>query len=465
MNLRWRQVWHVLVVIFMIICMKGIGLAGAPMAAANQTTLDLRTAQKMALAQRPSLVAATERVQQALTRIDQAWSAYHPMLSATAGVQRAWASDRDYQVNLASARLFGFQVEVDNPQDIYSGGLSASWLLFDGFQRYFNLAQAKFGHGQSEAALGEARRLVLNAVAGAYYNALLAREQIDIVKADLKFNGRLAEEAKIRQRAGTGPLSDVLNFKVQLNAAQASLNDAQRYFEVAKTTIAALTGMADGVFPPATHLAALETETEIQMISPQLADYLADADRLRPDLRQQKLALQQAQAAIKSAQGAYYPKVVLSGGVENSHAQDLHFNDDDTAGAVGVFLTYDFYSGGRDRARVAEARHREKEVQQLLQELELNVAAQIQNDIVTVRNAQKQVLLQNENATLVQRNRDLVEKEYSVGKTSLVRLNEAQRDLVRASQRQSSARVNLFNAWSNLDTSSGRILEQFHLLH
>jgi outer membrane protein TolC len=61
----------------------------------------------------------------------------------------------------------------------------------------------------------------------------------------------------------------------------------------------------------------------------------------------------------------------------------------------------------------------------------------------------------------VRENRDLVEKEYQAGQASLVRLNEAQRDLNRAQGRLALALVGLRQALKNLDASTGRILLPF----
>ena len=74
--------------------------------------------------------------------------------------------------------------------------------------------------------------------------------------------------------------------------------------------------------------------------------------------------------------------------------------------------------------------------------------------------AQKQLWLQRANAVLVEKNRDLVEKEYRAGSTSLVRLNEAQRDLVSAQGQLALARISLRQAWYDLWTATGAILER-----
>ena len=62
-------------------------------------------------------------------------------------------------------------------------------------------------------------------------------------------------------------------------------------------------------------------------------------------------------------------------------------------------------------------------------------------------------------AILVQANRDLVEKEYAAGQAFLVRLNEAQRNLVTAQSRLALALATMRQAWFTLETDTGHILQ------
>jgi outer membrane protein TolC len=54
-----------------------------------------------------------------------------------------------------------------------------------------------------------------------------------------------------------------------------------------------------------------------------------------------------------------------------------------------------------------------------------------------------------------------VEKEYAAGQTSLVRLNEAQRNLIQAQGWLALARVSLRQAWQGLKAATGEILAPF----
>ena len=63
------------------------------------------------------------------------------------------------------------------------------------------------------------------------------------------------------------------------------------------------------------------------------------------------------------------------------------------------------------------------------------------------------------NPILLKENRDLVEKEYRAGQVSLVRLNEAQRELTSAQTRTASALVALRQSWYSLMSETGQLTE------
>ena len=137
--------------------------------------LDLETAQRIALANSPTLMAAAERANQAGERVKQAEAAYWPTLDADGSVSRVDLSNNAEDAQLRQLQFFNPNASVDNPEDYYQAGLVASWTVFDGFRREFNNALAKYGEEASQAALVESRRLLLSSVADSYYIAQLAR--------------------------------------------------------------------------------------------------------------------------------------------------------------------------------------------------------------------------------------------------------------------------------------------------
>ncbi|MBI5894471.1 MAG: TolC family protein, partial [Desulfobacterales bacterium] len=122
---------------------------------------------------------------------------------------------------------------------------------------------------------------------------------------------------------------------------------------------------------------------------------------------------------------------------------------------------WNIFSGGLTRARHGEAKARLYETEMVLEDAKVQVASEVQGITEQINNAQDQLRLQETNTQLVQQQRDLVEKEYKAGVGSLVRLNEAQRDLIVSQAQLALARVALRFSWYDLQTATGQILETF----
>ena len=427
------------------------------------TVLDLETAVKIAMAGNPGLEASAARVRQAKAQVDQARATYWPRLDANASGTRLELSNNAYRDNLDAIRFQDPNASLDNPRQYYNADLIASWTLFDGFERKFANAAARYGEQSSTAALSDARRLLISAVALSYYAAQLARENIAIAQANEEFNQRQLVDAEARQRVGTGLLTDVLNFQVRKNEAKTTRINQEYRYEIGLFSLAALMGIPESRLPPHVGLARLEPETPAELSDPSLDDLISNAIDHRPDIQQTRWNIQQTEAQIKIAQSDYYPTVVIAGRVDGEQTDSPGFSQDNFGNSLRVDLSYNLFAGGSTRAKVREARQRQVELEKRLEELVLSTTSDIRSAAALVATAQTQLALQQENRQLVQRTRDLVEKEYNVGQASLVRLNEAQRDLITAESNLALARVGLRQAWIELETRTGNILTLYRM--
>jgi outer membrane protein TolC len=423
--------------------------------------LDLEAACRLALAANPSLEAAAARVEAAAQRVRQAQSSYFPRLDAAAGLTRMDMAENDYQTTLAQTRFFNPAATLPNPEDVYQAELTARWTVFDGFQRRFALLAARHGARAAAESRDESRRLLLAAVAASFHGAQLAREAVAIAEADAHYNERLMEEAEIRRQVGTGALSEVLNFQVAANAARADVIGARRELATARSALAALLGLETGRLPDNWVAAELKPETGADGIVPEAADQIAYALTHRPDLQRGAEEIRRADADLGAARSGFWPTVSVFATVDGDRTNDARWTADDLGDAVGITLSHNLFAGGQTRARVAEARMNRTALQKDLEDDRLQASAQVVQALSDLAAAGQQLALQRENARLVQRNRDLVEKEYAVGQASLVRLNEAQRNLVSAQGRLAQARVALAQARFALDTATARILAHF----
>lgn len=411
--------------------------------------LDLPTAARIALADNPSIEAAQARVEQALGRLSQARAPYWPGIVGDASFFR-----RDIAESIVSPAA-----ALADPADVYSAGLQAQWLVFDGFARRFNAMAARYAYRGSQEAMQDTRRQLLGAVANAYYAAQLARENIAIAQADENFNQRQLEDARARHDAGTGSLSDALNFEVRTNAAKSSLIRSRRRHKIALAGLAALLGVPRSEFPSGLELAMLETEDEEEMASPDADSLVSHALANRADVQALVNEQERATAQSKATRGEVFPVVSVAGSVDGEREGDPDFSGDDFGTSVGGLLTYTFSDGGARRGRLQQAKAEALEAESNVRSLSIDVAAEVRETVYDVFASQAELKLQRENSDMVKRNRDLVEKEYSAGQGSLVRLNEAQRDLVEAKSQLALALVVLRTAHVNLRVATGEILD------
>ncbi len=420
--------------------------------------LDLQTAARIALEGNPSLAAARARVGQAREVVRQARSFYWPRFDLTASQTRVDLSDNAYQSQLATTQaLFGPGATVPNPEDYYQAGIAASWLLFDGFTRRFNLMAAKYGEQSSEAARNDAQRFLLQAVSSAFLSAQLALENVAIAKADEAFNQRQLTEARLRHEVGTGALSDVLNFEVKANSAKSELIVAERTYQTSRIGLAALLGAESASLPEPTQLENLRATEDAELQAPEMDQLIETAYADRPDLNQRDWGVRQAEADVKARRGYYFPTVSLNASYDGERTDDFGFESEDIGSAVGINLSYNIFAGGLFHAQHQEAKLRLHEAEKNRENLKNNVTSEVRTTTQRVLSAQKQLLLQRSNAQLVRKNRDLVEKEYKAGVGSLVRLNEAQRDLTAAQVSLAAAQVALRQAWYDLWSATGQI--------
>ena len=428
----------------LLICLWIILLAFPARSAEPDTNLlNLESAQAIALQKNPSFSAARERLTQAAARVAEAQSAWWPQLSAQAGVSRIDLSDRLMAGSNAS-----------NPENGFNAELKASWLIFDGLSRECGVAAARHGKNAGDAALADARRLLNQGVAHAFLHHQLAREEERIAQADLEFYERLIVEAQARLDTGSGSQSDLLGIRVRANEASALLIESRRLVNTSLVALAELMAVELNDLKDMS-FAALPTEKDSDFTSPDPNSLLQTAQQNRPDLHRAQEEIAAATAEANATCGDYFPKLFLTGSYSGERSQNASFREEDFGSTVAVALSIPLFEGGRIRAKVAQARSRQREIELSTQSLQNAIESEVSDALSSLAAAQQQLLLQTDNLNVVRQVRELVQLEYQAGQESLVRLNEAQRDLIAAESRHARARTHLRLAWLDVETVSG----------
>lgn len=462
---------------------------------------DLQEVQRIALRDNPSLAAGAERVAQVRQWVRKARSMYLPQVDATYRYTFSWLPDsyqestsayldeservlRDLKrnmyysfvrtgmpslgqrrnlrtwINSTEDFIEYMREQLDDPLQNATLSITAGLLLFDGFAREYTNAMARYGHQEAQAGLRDGQRLLLDAVAQAYFGVQLAQAQMAVAESDLSFNNRLYHEVKTRRDAGRAATSDLLNFETARYAARGVVLRAGRDLGAARTALAVLIGMPDGKLPDAMAIAELEQESGATMTLPDANAMIALAQSNRPDLEQRDHAVKRTQSDVKRQTAQYAPQIAAFATTQTANVNETGISTDQISSTVGVNASLTLYAGGRRRADIIEARHAHREAEFRRKETEQRIAGEVQQALLDLDTAQQAVRLQRAAAECVSKNRELTEKEYRAGKGMLVRLNQAQRDLVQAEGFLALSLVNLQRSWQALYTATGTNLSR-----
>ena len=407
--------------------------------------LTLPEAIGIAMKDNPSLATAQARIESAMQAVRQVRADYYPSLDFAAGYTRL----RDGQTTRPERDFSNC--------DKYSVGAELSYTLFDAFQRRFRLLNAKYNQVSAEEADQDARRLLIQSVANAFYAAKLAQDNMAIAKEDANFNKILLDDAQKRKEGGVLKESDVLNFVLQVQNAEINYITAEKNWRAANVVLGALLAIShDEIWDHFELVAPTETHPDHKPFA-ELFDY---ARQHRPDLRSIEAKINIAREGIAAAKDTWYPRLDFFADYEFTRKHKIHFNAHyDRDASWGLRASWNAFNGFKTQAQIAQAEAEllasVKEREQLL----LAIEADLRRDLLTLESSYQQLQLQETHLATARKIRDLVKEEYTEGTATITRLNEAQSDVNTASSARSAAFIQHLNSIESTRASTAENLE------
>jgi len=254
--------------------------------------VSLAEAVRRALDVQPEMIQARGAVRTAGASGLTAWGAFLPTVTTNASASR---SNQDRFDPASTQRL--------PPGYSYSGGLTASLDLFDGFRRLANVRAASAGEDAAGAGLVNQRYQTTLATQQAFFTALANEELARVGEAQLQ---RAKEELQIavnKFQAGAATRSDTLTATVDLGNAQLSLLQARANLATAQANL----GRQIGVDQPVRAV----PDTAFPGL-PDTAAVRASALETAPIVEQARAQARAASAQVWSTRSQYWPTVTLA---------------------------------------------------------------------------------------------------------------------------------------------------------
>ncbi len=415
-------------------------------------SLTITEAQRIAILNNPTYIAAYYAVEAARMKYYQSLGAFAPEVTASFGLSESnkWTRNA-VNTNEKPVRTDTFST---------STGVQASWLLFNGLSRYYAMKISESNWDYQKMLDENDARTLMYSVAQAYNQVLLAIENKRIAEENRVFQESSLRDTQLKFDAGAVPLSDVLNFAIQMNNADSSMIQADYQYETAIYTLAVLMGYPEGTLPDGI-LFPSDFKTNFAELGG-VDVFLNKALANRPDLKAYREQLKIAQYQVYQTYGSYSPTVTadfsMSYGTGLSRMYGNygtnHTYSETPSLSYGISANWMIFNGLTRYNKMREA-------QANVAIADYTVAAQWMTVVGEVRAAYsnyvqsvRQARIYEKIRELSAQQRDLVDDSYKAGNTELTRLNEAQRDLVEAETNLASSYIDIQNAKAQLDAAT-----------
>lgn len=255
-----------------------------------------------------------------------------------------------------------------------------------------------------------------------YFNVLRAGRSLEVRRETLRQRESLLKQAQAYYDAGIRAKIDVARAEANLYDARAQVSQAGNDMRVARITL--LNRM--GVEGPADFL--LSDTLAAETIPGTLPDWLAEAEKNRPELKSIRERERAALLAVRFARGGYLP--TLSG------AAGYGYSGDDTpldqVYNVGVILNVPLFSGFLTREQVKEAEASLASVRHELTDARRRVFLQVEQAAYGMSEASERIEARKKEREASEENLRLATARYEVGAGDIIEMIDAQVQMAQA---------------------------------
>jgi TolC family type I secretion outer membrane protein len=362
----------------------------------------------------------------------------------------------------AAADEFGFDGNgISRVTDQWNAGIRIVQTLYEGGRLRASLRSARLTREQSLLAYQTVVADTLLAVRTAYYDVLLAEQEILVQEASVKLLAQELENASRRFEAGAVPRFDVLRGEVAVANAKPRLIRARNTFRVAKNNLATVLGYNIPAHIWEDIPMQLTGRLESDPVSVELPAALAQARARRPELAVLGKTEALAREGITLARAGGLPRLgVFAGyGGHNSRYVDSFFEA--VAGATaGVQLQWDLWDGNLTRGKVKEARAQHRRVEQDLEDVTRRVEQEVRTAYSTFLEAREVLESQRKNQEQADEALRLATARYEAGTGTQLDVLDAQTALTQARTTQIQALHGYAVARARLERAVGQDVTQ-----
>jgi len=384
--------------------------AAVPPAAppAAPVTWTLEDVTDIALKNQPLVKQSEADVEAAMARKGQAQSAWYPWINLSTGYNRTRTYSAQTNENIVT------------PNEFVRGDLS--WMLYDFGRTGASVDRADAFAAISRENAATTREDVVFVAKVAFYNVLRAGKTLEFQRENLRQRESLYRQASAFYEAGVRAKIDVVRAEANLYDARALVGQAENDLRVARITLLQRIGV-DG--PADFRLAGKLPELTLPGT---LQDWVAEAERNRPELRALVEKERAATESLRLARAGYLPYLVGTAGYGyGSEEVPLQQNY-----GLSITLNYPLFSGFQTREQAKEASATISSTRYEFIETKRRVRLQVEASAYSVQEARERLAAREKEREASAENLRLATARYEVGAGDIIEMTDAQAQMVRS---------------------------------
>lgn len=314
--------------------------------------------------------------------------------------------------------------------DNQSAGLSLNYVLFNGFNRKFNVARNAENLNRSQLNARSVLETALTNLFSAYYDVAQTQENLKSLSQTLAVSKERLTRAEYSFEYGRSSRLDVSNAQVDVNTDSINYLNANQSLQNSKRNLNFLMGKraANTDFAVDTGLSFATLEDKDLLMEKVLRENVS--------LLIAKADLTLSQYDTRISKSNYLPTLSASTGLNyrkgNNNSASFTASNSTTGITGGLVLGWNVFDGGRTKTASQNAKVNEELQSYTLEQLTLQIQVNFDNAWADYENKQFIVRAQENNLETNELNFERTQEQYRLGQISSIDFRTAQSNLLRA---------------------------------
>lgn len=338
-----------------------------------------------------------------------------PSLNITAG-------DNNSVYNLDQKLNSGVEISKDNvTSNSLNAGISAGWVLFNGFKIMATKEKLNLLQQQGELQLNQQIQNTIAAVMVTYYDIIRQQNYLKIIQTTLDVSQKKSDIITERMKVGMAHDADILQARIDVNMAEQNLKSQQLMIEQQKTSLQELMGVKQ--FFSYTITDSIIADKSLQKES--ILNYLENNPQYLSSEQQIKINEQ----IVKELKAQRFPSVKINTGYNftyNNSSAGFNLFTQNYGPTVGATLQIPLYNGSIYKTQQDVAMYNVKNAELEKESLLNSLKSDAVKTWLSYENTLEQIESQQTNYENAGKLVDLVLQKFQLNQATIIDLKTAQ---------------------------------------